>query len=176
MVEIRLATEEDVPGIITLMQANKRENLSVEEQRRHGFVQGNMTQSAMIERIHALGVDVAVDKGLVVAAALTTRIGESAMPGPLGAALEVAPPGLYPGQFYFYGPAVVDVAYRGQHLLTRILDAQFGRLSACFSQVAAFIDEGNPVSMAAHIRLGFEDIGQFFFKDRSYHLLRRDLT
>lgn len=177
--QIKSACFEDIPGILTLLQANHVSNLS-EVEKKNGFVTTNMTDqqlAALIEK--ESGVTIAkADNGKIVAFAMAGSW-EYWSEWPFFAyMIEKLPEFSLNGQqlttknSYQYGPICIDPSVRGTGLFAKVFFASLASMKDRYPLMATFINQVNPRSYAAHTRkAGMAEVGTFDFNQNHYYLM-----
>ncbi|MDO5031924.1 GNAT family N-acetyltransferase [Corynebacterium sp.] len=169
--ELRRLVLDDAPWVQALFQSNARDNLTEEQRRRSGFVQGNLDTEMIKQRVDGPASVVALvgDTGVGV---ILSAEPDTFPKGPPALAVAAArEAGLE--DFYLYGPGVVDENYRGRGILRTLKDesiratAQSGK----YLWAVGFVEHSNEASMAAHRKTGWRSVGSFTFKEREYEVI-----
>ncbi len=174
----RLGTTNDIKGILTLQQANLRDNLSVEERKR-GFVTTPFSEAQLCELSAQRGIFVAEEKDEIAGYAMAGSWDFFAswpifpyMVSRLGALVFAGKP-LLPAQSFQYGPVCIDSSHRGTGLFPKL----FEEMRLEFSSRYPIGDRMNEHSYRAHTRtLGLTVIDKFEFSGRSYYGLAFDTS
>lgn len=174
VITVRPMTDSDVDAVAAIYTANARDNLSPEQRRRNGFVQGRMTPEALLERVRENDAYVAEIGGEIAGVALTHPLSrfESADPGapmtpPAHAVAAARRIGLEAP--LLYGPAVVKDTFRGRGVARALTEKVFeAARGSGYRSMLAFMEEENVPSITAHERLGWQRIGDFTFQGRPY--------
>lgn len=173
----RRATDQDLPAIVALQDANLLDNLSP-EQRRQGFLSARFSaeQFARIERDVALIV--AMDGGRLAGYMCASSLAFNREVPLLAAMIDTFPRTSFLGRplgsqrCVIYGPVCVDHACRGRGLLRGMYDALRREIAGEYDAGVLFIARDNPHSLAAHAEgLGMHLVGEFSFGQRDYRTL-----
>jgi GNAT superfamily N-acetyltransferase len=174
---IRPSRPEDRQRLLDLLAANSRDALPEAEQENYGFVQPGLGEDMLNAMESDTGIVVAEVAGQVVGFVGTTR---QAAPdaGPMGALLAEIDYLRFNGRpvaeqrYAFYGPVVVDRAFRGKGL-ARLLFGGARQVLAGLADVGLlFVEDSNRHSLAVHIAgLGMDCVGGFTFAGRRFSIL-----
>lgn len=171
--EIRRLTEADTDWAAAIFAANARDNLTVEQQRSGGFVQGRIDAAMIAGRVAGPASVVALADGVGIGVVLTAGADEFRQ-GPPGLAVEAArEAGLT--DFFLYGPGVVDAGHRGQGVLRAMKDEVI-RLATGYRWAVGFVEHTNAASMAAHEKTGWQSAATFDFKGRPYEVIAHPVS
>nr|WP_162933246.1 hypothetical protein [Corynebacterium lactis] len=170
--EVRRLTAADTDWAAAIFAANARDNLTEEQQRTGGFVQGRIDADMISGRVAGPASVVALADGVGVGVVLTAGADEYKQ-GPPGLAVEAArEAGLT--DFFLYGPGVVDAGHRGRGVLRAMKDEVI-RLAASeeagYRWAVGFVEHTNEASMAAHAKTGWQSVATFEFKGRPYDVI-----
>ena len=174
---IRVATDLDVPAIVTLANQNTYQVLSAAD-RQAGFLTGLFTEEAILQMMHSAPCVVANAQQELAGFLINSKLTPAAYP-PLVQHISHIMPGLtyrnlplITYNWFFYGPVLVTKKFRGKGLLSRLFHKSKEQLQGNFEVGIAFIDAHNIASYTAHTkRLGLETIGQFTFQAHVYHIM-----
>ena len=176
--QIRLATLNDIPGVLALHQRYHLSSISADDLTQ-GFVTTAFT-TAQLQRL------IEEEKGLVIAC------DGDAVVGYIMAAswdywfhwpifvhmIEGLPYINFHGQpltvenSYQYGPVCIDRAYRGTGLLAQMFEYSRRQMTPRYPYLVTFINKKNPRSFSAHTRkIGLEVIAEFQFNDNEFYEL-----
>jgi predicted GNAT superfamily acetyltransferase len=72
---------------------------------------------------------------------------------------------------YISGPVCIDRAHRGKGIFEGMYKQLFGLLPARYDLALTLVAKDNPRSLAAHAKVGFEQIDQFRFNGRVFYIL-----
>lgn len=177
--KIQSASFEDIPGILTLLQANHVDNLS-ETEKKNGFVTTNMTDQQLAELIRK-------ESGVAIAKGDDGKILAFAMAGPweywsewpfFAYMIEKLPEFSINSQqlttknSYQYGPICIDPSVRGTGLFAKVFFASLASMKERYPFMVTFINQINPRSYAAHTRkVGMTEVGTFDFNQNHYYLM-----
>lgn len=174
---IRKALPGDYPEIIEIQNANRPEQLS-ESERKQGFLASSMNEQQLAEMNTALGILVAIDKdqvaGFVCMAPTSPLPGHPVIKAMYGTFAEQRFHGkpLTKQRVFFYGPVCIDQQWRGQGLLKKLFSAVKDFTRKDYDIGAAFIDQRNPHSLAAHVNgLNMTALTPFDCEERGYDLV-----
>lgn len=179
----RNATLADIPQIEELQ---KRYHVSFmnEEEKKNGFVTTLFTKEQLSELIEQEdGISLGCDGETVIAYAMAGSwqfwskwplfqymIADLPNTQYLGHTLSTQ-------NSYQYGPVCIDLAYRGQGVLTDLFTHSTAQMSKRYPILITFINHANPRSLAAHTKkIGLEVIKSFSFNGNNYYELGYDTT
>lgn len=177
--QIKSAHLEDIPGVLTLLQANHVSNLS-EAEKENGFVTTNMTDRQLTALIQKeSGVTIAKgDDGKILAFAMAGSWAYWSEWPFFAYMIEKLPEFSLDGQqlttenSYQYGPICIDPSVRGTGLFARVFFASLASMKDRCPFMATFINQVNPRSYAAHTRkAGMTEVGTFDFNQNHYWLM-----
>lgn len=170
---IRPLARTDAPWLTELYAANSRDNLTPEQRSKRGFVQGAMNAETLEGRLGGPGSFVAEADGSPVGVVLTSEAGD--FPGgPPGLAINVAKDAGLAG-LVLYGPVLVAEGARGKGVLRALTNHVFTHLAGRYSHAIAFAERENTVSLTAHAKLGWCEIGTFEAREREYAVLEKGI-
>jgi hypothetical protein len=174
---IRKALPIDYPGIVALQHENRPENLT-DEQKRQGFVVSNMNEEQFAAINDSLGIVVAVDADRI--AGFLCMVPSEVQPRHpvVQAMVDTFPVQQFRGaslagqRVFVYGPVCIGHAWRGKGLLRRLFDAAKAIAAENYDTGAAFINVGNPHSLAAHVNgLGMSALTPFSHDGQRYDIV-----
>ena len=177
MIEIRLARSEDYSKIVRLQLQNTPDQLSADE-KKQGFVVSSMNEQQLAAINQALGIVVALDgeqlAGFVCMAPSETQPRHPVVEAMLASfgrqQFEGRP--LQQLRVFVYGPVCIGRQWRGQGILQKLFAAVKANARASYDLGAAFIDERNPHSLAAHIQgLKMTALAPFSCQQQNYQLV-----
>jgi GNAT superfamily N-acetyltransferase len=168
---LRLLTRDDIDWVTALFQANARDNLTEEQRRNGGFVQGKLDAEMIAGRIDGPASVVTLIDGRGVGAILTASADEYTQGPPALAVAAAKEAGLT--DFYLYGPGVVAQECRGQGILRALKDESIRIASQAgkYRWAVGFVEHSNQPSMIAHEKTGWQSVATFSFKDRTYDVI-----
>lgn len=176
---IKPACFEEIPGILTLLQANHVSNLS-EAEKKNGFVTTNMTDrqlTALIEKESSVTIAKENDGKILAFAMAGSWAYWSEWPF-FAYMIEKLPEFSLDGQqlttenSYQYGPICIDPSVRGAGLFAKVFFASLASMKDRYPFMATFINQINPRSYAAHTRkVGMTEVGTFDFNQNHYWLM-----
>ncbi|MDB5767347.1 MAG: hypothetical protein JWQ61_2161 [Collimonas fungivorans] len=155
--EIRQARNEDYPKIVQLQLENTPERLSAAE-RQQGFIVSQMDEAQLEAINQALGILVAVD-GAQLAAFVCMAPAAMQPRHPVVDAMlatfarqQFGGKSLEQQRVFVYGPVCIGREWRGKGLLQQLFAAVKTYAQADYDTGAAFINDRNPHSLAAHVQ------------------------
>ena len=156
--EIGVAHELDVEGILTLQEANQPEQ--------GGTLSARFSPAKVLSMMQDMPLLVARDQGRVVAFLMTSSKRMHA-DVPIIQAMLSAYPGS--GQAYIYGPICVAEAGRGKG----VAQALFGEVKRLLPdrEGILFIRRDNPASLQAHKKMGMTEVATFEFNGQDHVVL-----
>lgn len=166
----------DQTEILELLSQAKRENLSLEERDKYGFIQGAIDAKLLTKFQSELGVYIIRDKNEIVAAGFTSKVG-ILDEGPIAIAAATVfskERDLQPAEVFQYGPVVVKRGFKGKGLLTQLLLFLCSEVGGNFKKGLAFVEEANKVSLAIHRHYFEQEWGTFTFNERLYYIFLFD--
>jgi hypothetical protein len=176
-IEIGRATSEDLPGILSLQEANHIARLSAEECR-GGFLSARFSMAQFAAFASDLGIVVAREKERIIGFMCASRhdfdsgspIVESMLAGLEG--LSLGGRELSRDRICIYGPVCIAADQRGRGVLRRLFHALKAELAGKCANGAAFIARNNPHSFDAHVHgLGMVKIGSFAHGGKMYDIV-----
>jgi hypothetical protein len=157
LIQYRQARASDFPSIIALQSKNLRWHLD-EFQQQQGFLSVEYREQDLTAINDGLGIYVAVENEKLLAYAMAETNAFAAQV-PLIAHMASRFPNLKLDErplesfrYFIYGPVCIDRNARGRGLLSGLLQAMSGALSAQFDIGIAFISQVNIHSYHAHVR------------------------
>jgi hypothetical protein len=174
---LRVAEVADAPAMATLANQHTYQHLT-EADRQGGFLTGTFTAPALAAMLTSVPGQVAYQGEELVGFVLNSRLAPERYP-PLVQHLCALLPALHYRQrplancrWFFYGPALVQPAHRGQGLLRRLFEASQRELAGRFEVGIAFIAAENAASLQVHThKLGLEPVGELAFAGTTYVIL-----
>ncbi|CAF1276560.1 unnamed protein product [Rotaria magnacalcarata] len=181
--------ETDILAIIALQQANLKQNVPIEVQASDGFVTVEHRHN-VLQRMNQI-------MPRIIAKDATSKIIGYAlsMPSEFGTAvpelhslfsiinsLEYKEKPLKDYAYYVMGQSCVAIGFRGQKILTRMLNKHREIYSDRFRLIITSISDKNPRSLHAHISGGFASINSFYdeMTNEIWHILvwdwRKDIS
>jgi hypothetical protein len=177
IVDVRRATPDDYAGILELAEANYEGNLSPGE-RRQGFLSARFTLRQVADVASDLGIVVGIDEGRVAAFVFASRCEFADQPDIVKAMVAEFDRVRFQGRplseygVFVYGPACIGRDHRGRGLLRKLYEGLRREVAGKYDLGTAFIAEGNPHSLKAHVEgLGMSEVGRFTHAGHGYHLL-----
>ncbi|AVG18101.1 N-acetyltransferase [Chromobacterium vaccinii] len=159
MLQIRLASPDDLDGIAALLQANAPS--------RGGSLTGEFPSDKVAAMLRSgMPVVAALRDGRVVGALFSSAAAQPSPPPPVAAMLRAWPGG---PDAYVYGPVCVAASERGQGLPARLYAAL--RDSLLGAEAILFIRRDNAASLRAHQRLGMREVAAFALDGVDYAVL-----
>jgi len=173
----RPATAADAPAIAALANQHTHQQLSAEA-RQGGFLVGQFAAPALAAMLASVPGQVAYCGPELVGFAVNSRLPAERYP-PLVQQISALLPTLpYRGrpladyQWFFYGPVLVQPAYRGQGVLRQLFEANWRTLAGRYEVGVAFIAAENAASLHVHTqKLGLEVVGSLDFEGARYVVL-----
>jgi hypothetical protein len=176
----RLATKNDIQGILALQETNLFENLS-ETEREDGFVTTRFTIPQLEEILEDGALFVIESEGEILGYTMAAgwdyfsqwpifpfmiaRLSGSVFHGTK----------ISHQNTFQYGPICVDASLRGIHAFPRLFDEMRAELSARYPVGITFINKLNERSYQAHTgKLGMVVVDEFEFSGREYYGLAFD--
>lgn len=165
----RVTNREEIEGIKRLQTANLRKNLSPEEIRTQGFVTAEYSLDFLERMNRETPAIIAVKDGKVVGYALVaTRalIGEHELLDDLFRQVDEQ---VFRGvklsekNYVLVGQLCVAKEYRGKGLSGKMYEFFRSQLSGQFDYCLTDVQVSNPRSISAHLRSGFEILGQLSY-------------
>lgn len=175
--EIRQARIEDYPKIIRLQQQNTPGQLS-EAEMRQGFIVSQMDEPRLDAINQALGILVAMDGAQL--AGFVCLVPTSLQPRhPVVEAMlatfahqQFGGKSLEQQRVFVYGPVCISNEWRGKGLLRQLFEAVKSHAREDYDTGAAFINDLNPHSLAAHVKgLGMTVLTPFNCDQQTYQLV-----
>jgi GNAT superfamily N-acetyltransferase len=176
-IEIHPAQPTDAPAIAALAGRHTYQQLA-EADRAGGFLTGSFTAPALAAMLASVPGQVALHAGELVGFVVNSQLPPQEYP-PLVQQLVARLPVLTYRQralaeyrWFFYGPVLVQPAYRGRGLLRQLFEASRRALAGRYELGIAFIARENAASRALHTQaLGLECVGEVQFAGATYDLL-----
>jgi len=182
MIETRLATEYDIPGVLVLQDDNLYKNLTPSERER-GFVTTPFTIPQLKTIIQKNGLFIAENKNSEIIAYAFAGDWKYFQQWEIFNFMVARFPQLsFQGKkittqnSFQYGPVCISLSYRGKGILNLIFEEMRIAFEQNFPISITFINQVNLVSKKAHIKkLGWEVIDEFEFNGNSYISLAFDM-
>lgn len=161
---VRLATEEDRPAILALLQSAQEDVVPDDKRGEQGFVQGAWNEEALDAFTGGPGIFVAEDKNKLAGVVLTSEGGSTLGPAQRTAELTKN----LEGPVLQYGPVVVAPKYRGRGVVRLLLSGMALMLGDRYPSAALFVENTNQRSLKVHRALGMKKHAKFTLDDRAY--------
>ncbi|MEB3371798.1 GNAT family N-acetyltransferase [Saccharopolyspora mangrovi] len=161
---VRLATQEDRPAILELLQSAQESAVPEGKRGEQGFVQGEWDEDALDAFRGGPGIFLAEDKNKLAGIVLTSE-GASTF-GPAQRTAELTKN--LEGPVLQYGPVVVAPKYRGKGVVRLLLSGMALMLGDRYPSAALFVDNTNQRSLKVHRALGMRKHAKFTLDDRAY--------
>jgi N-acetylglutamate synthase and related acetyltransferases len=171
----RVATVDDFPWIIELIDRNRAEQLSEQQRATAGFVQGRWNIDTLQQLLAGPGMFIAEVDGIRAGVALSSSPG-AVTTGPAGRTNELAADHFGDTGYFLYGPVVVDADFRGQGVLRHLVDRLLGDAAAHYRIAVAFVEQANTNSLAVHQHLGWQTFATFDLAERGFLALAQRLA
>ncbi|MEP7159702.1 MAG: hypothetical protein ABI746_01225 [Dermatophilaceae bacterium] len=155
-----------------MIDRHRGTDVSAAVRARQGFVQGRWSVAGLRVWPTTPGIVLAEVDGQRAGVAISSPPGW-ATDGPAGRTNELAAQRFGVSDYFLYGPAVVDDAYRRRGVLDAMVRGLFTDAAVSYAVGVAFIEDANTASMTAHTRLGFTGFAAFTLGDRGYRCLSR---
>ncbi|MGI4763359.1 MAG: GNAT family N-acetyltransferase [Janthinobacterium lividum] len=176
-IEVRMAQPTDAPAVAALANEHTYQHLA-EADRAGGFLTGSFTAPALEAMISSVPGQVAWHGDELVGFVVNSLLPSERYPPLVREIIARLPTLTYQQRalaeyrWFFYGPVLVQPAYRGQRLLRRLFRASQRALAGHFELGIAFIARENVVSLTLHTQgLGLERVGEVQFQSVVYDLL-----
>ena len=160
MIDVRLATAQDLPAILHLQKINLPRALSKEEYASQGFVSADHTLE-MLEEMHAIAPSIVATSGAELAGYALTMPAECRRLVPLLEPMfEAFDRTLRGKRYYVMGQVCVAKAFRGQGVFDALYAGHARFYGSRFDCIATEISLDNTRSIRAHERVGFREIAR----------------
>ncbi len=176
----RLATKDDIQGILALQEINLFSNLS-DAEKEDGFVTTPFTILQLEDLLKEQGLFVTQDKdkilGYTMAASWQYFSQWAIFPFMISRLTGTNFNGITISDqnTFEYGPICIDASLRGTNAFPRLFEAMRIEFSSQYSMGITFINQVNDRSYKAHIKkLGMVVVDKFEFSDRNYYALAFD--
>lgn len=179
---LRLAGDEDLVGIQTLLEANHKSNVSEHERAKNGFVTYRPNRAGLAEIIEDNGIIIATDdQKLVGYLCLMTReyaMGNGFFEGFIERANEI----MYEGKklanrnYIVFAQICVDKDYRGRRIPNMFYDFVDRVYGDNFDIAIAEIDDRNKISLNSSKKAGFVDCGAYHSDSIKWHVVAKRLN
>lgn len=171
----RKANQKDIKGILALQAQNLISELSEEEKATNGFVTTPFTPDLLVEIIDLGGAFVTEIDGQVVA----YLFGGS---WPYYEKWPIFPymTARFPNwnienqkitieNSFQYGPVCIDANHRGKRIINHLFEAMRKDFIKTYPLAATFINQANPISTKAHLKLGWTIVDEFEYNENAYY-------
>lgn len=181
MISIK-ATSEDIEGILALQKQNLVGELNEEQKVANGFVTTPFNKELLKEIIDLGWAFVTQIDGQVVAYLfggpwsfydkwpifpfMTARFPEWKFGGWK----------ITTKNSFQYGPVCIDVNHRGRRIINHLFEAMRVDFMQNYPLAATFINQANPISTRAHLKLGWNIVDQFEYNENRYYGLVYDMN
>ena len=175
----RKATPNDIPGILALQDQNLISELSKEQKAVNGFVTTPFTPELLNEIIGLGWAFVTEIEGQIVAYLfggswsffekwpifpyMTSRFSKW---GEWKISTENS---------FQYGPVCIDVKHRGKKIINQLFETMRKDFIQKYPLSATFINQANPISTRAHLKLGWAIMDEFEYNHSKYYGLVYDM-
>ncbi|MEV4644424.1 GNAT family N-acetyltransferase [Saccharopolyspora sp. NPDC049426] len=161
---VRLATKEDRPAILELLQSAQESAVPEAKRGEQGFVQGEWDEEALEAFTGGPGTFLVEDKDKLAGVVLTSEAG--ALPGPAQRTAELTKN--LEGPVLHCGPVVVAPKYRGKGVVRMLLSGMALMLGDRYPSAAVFVENTNQRGLKVHRALGMKKHTRFTLDDRAY--------
>ncbi|WP_128331079.1 hypothetical protein [Apibacter sp. HY039] len=170
--KIEKAVQEDIKEILSILDEAKGSDLSEEERKKQGFVQGKINEDLLLKFIKGLGVYIAKSFGEIAGVVLVSKGGviKNGPAGELYKSVVDIFPRVNKEQIFLYGPAAIKRSYRGRGILTLLLTHICLTLENDFVLGAAFVEKNNEKSLQIHRHYPMNESGSFIFDEKVYQI------
>lgn len=162
---VRLATAEDRPAVLALLQSAQQDAVPEDQRGEQGFVQGEWDEDKLAAFSGGPGIFLAEDKDKLAGVLLTSE-GGGPLPEPARRTVELTRK--LDGPVLYYGPVVVAPKYRGKGVLRLLLSGMALMLGDRYPSAALFVENSNQRSLKVHRALGMTKHARFTLDDRPY--------
>jgi GNAT superfamily N-acetyltransferase len=173
----RPATAADAPAIAVLANQHTHQQLSAAA-RQGGFLTGQFAAPALAAMLASVPGQVVYEGAELVGFVVNSRLPAERYPPLVRQISALLPTLLYKGrpladyQWFFYGPVLVQPAYRGQGVLRQLFEANRRALAGRYEVGVAFVAAENVASLHVHTqKLGLEVVGSLDFEGAGYVVL-----
>ncbi len=178
----RLATKDDIQGILTLQDINLFANLTVSE-KENGFVTTPFTITQLEDLLNEQGLFVTKGNGKILGYTMAASwqyfsqwpifpFMISRLSGADFNGITISDQNTFE-----YGPICIDASLRGTDAFPRLFEAMRIEFSSQYPVGITFINQVNERSYKAHTKkLGMVVVDKFEFSDRNYYALAFDTT
>ena len=163
--------------MLPLQEANLIDNLTL-EQRRAGYLSARFSEEQFARMNRDAAIAVAEDGGRIVGYACSAEVGYSRQFPILAAMIATFDRVTFLGNVLadtrvaIYGPACVDLAFRGRGVFRELINKLKQHLAGRFEVAVAFVAKANSHSLAAHVDgLGMTIIGDYAFESGRYWIV-----
>lgn len=178
--EVRWALPQDYATIVRLVQVNHFSQLS-ESERARGFLSATFSVEQIDALARNLGIAVAVRGNQVIGFACASTYDFAEHPPVVLAMLEAFDRLEFRGQqlrnldAFIYGPVCVAREHTGRWLLRAMADFLRSELGRRYAACVALVAHQNARSLDVHLRIGMQDVGQYHWNDKLFHVLVWDV-
>jgi hypothetical protein len=173
----RRATDEDLPPILALQEANLLANLDA-QQRKQGFLSARFSAEQFARIARDVALIIAADGRQLAGYMCASSVAFNREVPLLAAMIETFPRTAFLGQplasqrCLIYGPVCVDRAYRGRGVLRGMYETLRREIAGEYDAGVLFISRDSERSLAVHAEgLGMHLVGDFSFRERAYWIL-----
>ena len=180
-IKITAATEEDIPGIVALHQANLVVNLT-EVEKQGGFVTTALTVAQIQTVIQQQGLFIAKDENSIIGFIIAADW-EFFKQWPIFEyMIQLFPSFSFKNieitttNSFQYGPICIHKNYRGQGIITELFDYMRIQMMEKYPLSLTFINKTNIPSYKAHTqKLAWEVIDEFQYNNNIYYVLAYEM-
>lgn len=162
---VRLATKEDRPAILELLQSAQESAVPEAKRGEQGFVPGEWDEEALEAFTGGPGTFLVEDKDKLAGVLLTAE-GDSALPGPAQRTAVLTKN--LEGPVLHCGPVVVAPKYRGKGVVRMLLSGMALMLGDRYPSAAVVVENTNQRGLKVHRALGMNKHTRFTLDDRAY--------
>lgn len=180
--EYRNARLEDIPGVSALQERYHVSTIS-DEDRPDGFVTTLFTEEQFKDLIEKEnGLAIACDGDKIVGYAMAASWDYWSEWPLFQCMIKDLPSTTYLGEVlstsnsYQYGPICVDKKYRGNDVFPNLYEFSRKQMAKRYPIMITFINQINPRSYKAHMKLDLDVIKEFEFNDNHYYELGYDTS
>lgn len=178
----RIATPEDIPGMLALQEAYYIGNLPPEG-RDSGFLSARFTAGQFEQMRAEVGIVVAAGVNGAIAGYLCAATLESSLGSPIIARMiellegvEYRARPLAAQRPFLYGPVCIHESQRGRGLLAALYTLLKSHVAGRYGTGVAFVSRENPRSLRAHVeKLAMTEVAEFTVGAGRYALLAFDV-
>lgn len=178
----RKATQNDIPGILALQAQNLISELSEEQKATNGFVTTPFSPELLEEIIDLGGAYVSeIDRNIV--AYLFGGSWPYYEKWPIFPYMTARFPNwkyknwtISTENSFQYGPVCIAANHRGKKLINHLFETMRRDFIKTYPLAATFINQANPISTKAHLKLGWTIVDEFEYNNSKYYGLAYDLS